>query len=44
MPVIKDLVVDLTHAYAQYRSIQPWLQAESMAPPDRERGPVDLGT
>jgi succinate dehydrogenase / fumarate reductase iron-sulfur subunit len=37
MPVIKDLVVDLTHAYAQYRSIQPWLQAESTAAPDRER-------
>ena len=27
MPVIKDLVPDLTQAYAQYNSIQPWLQA-----------------
>jgi succinate dehydrogenase / fumarate reductase iron-sulfur subunit len=37
MPVIKDLVPDLGHAYAQYRSIQPWLETESTAPPDRER-------
>jgi succinate dehydrogenase / fumarate reductase, iron-sulfur subunit len=37
MPVVKDLVSDLSHAYAQYQSIQPWLQAESAAPPDRER-------
>ena len=36
MPVIKDLVPDLTHIYAQYRSIQPWLQTETPAPPDRE--------
>ena len=28
MPVIKDLVVDLTHLYAQYRLIEPWLQAK----------------
>jgi len=37
MPVIKDLVPDLTHVYAQYQSIQPWLQTESTAPPDQER-------
>jgi succinate dehydrogenase / fumarate reductase iron-sulfur subunit len=36
MPVIKDLVPDLTQAYAQYASIEPWLQAES-PPPSRER-------
>jgi succinate dehydrogenase iron-sulfur subunit len=36
MPVVKDLVPDLTHVYAQYASIKPWLQAGS-APPDRER-------
>jgi len=36
MAVIKDLVPDLTHAYAQYRSVQPWLQTETPAP-DRER-------
>src|SRR5216110_2802764 len=36
MPVVKDLVPDLTHVYAQYHSIQPWLQTESTAPPDKE--------
>ncbi len=36
LPVIKDLVGDLTHIYAQYQSIQPWLQTETPAP-DRER-------
>jgi succinate dehydrogenase iron-sulfur subunit len=37
MPVIKDLVPDLTHVLAQYRAIKPWLQAESAPPPDGER-------
>jgi succinate dehydrogenase / fumarate reductase iron-sulfur subunit len=37
MPVIKDLVPDLTHVIAQYQSIQPWLQTASPPPPDRER-------
>jgi succinate dehydrogenase / fumarate reductase iron-sulfur subunit len=37
MPVVKDLVPDLTHIYAQYESIQPWLQAQSAAPASRER-------
>jgi succinate dehydrogenase / fumarate reductase, iron-sulfur subunit len=37
MPVVKDLVPDLTHIYAQYQSIKPWLEAESPPPPDRER-------
>jgi len=37
MPVIKDLVPDLNHVFAQYRSIEPWLQADSPPPPDRER-------
>ena len=37
MPVVKDLVPDLTHFYAQYASIKPWLQTRSPAPPDRER-------
>jgi succinate dehydrogenase / fumarate reductase iron-sulfur subunit len=36
MPVVKDLVPDLTHAYAQYASIQPWLKTVSPAP-SRER-------
>jgi succinate dehydrogenase / fumarate reductase iron-sulfur subunit len=36
LPVVKDLVPDLTHFYAQYASIKPWLQSSSAAP-DRER-------
>jgi succinate dehydrogenase / fumarate reductase, iron-sulfur subunit len=37
LPVLKDLVPDLTHFYAQYASIKPWLQTKSPAPPDKER-------
>jgi succinate dehydrogenase / fumarate reductase iron-sulfur subunit len=37
LPVVKDLVPDLSHVYAQYQSIQPWLQADSPPPPDKER-------
>ncbi len=37
LPVIKDLVPDMTHFYAQYTSIKPWLQTHTPAPPDRER-------
>jgi succinate dehydrogenase / fumarate reductase, iron-sulfur subunit len=37
MEVVKDLVPDLKHAYAQYASVKPWLQSESPPPPDRER-------
>jgi succinate dehydrogenase / fumarate reductase iron-sulfur subunit len=37
MAVVKDLVPDLNHIYAQYRSIEPWLKADSPPPPDRER-------
>src|SRR5580658_10490632 len=36
MPVVKDLVPDLTHFYAQFASIKPWLRTQSAAP-DRER-------
>ena len=32
MPVIKDLVPDLSVPYAQLRSIKPWLQAETPVP------------
>ncbi|HLK82642.1 MAG TPA: succinate dehydrogenase iron-sulfur subunit [Xanthobacteraceae bacterium] len=32
MPVVKDLVPDLTEFYAQYASIKPWLQTESVTP------------
>jgi len=37
MPVVKDLVPDLTNFYAQYASIKPWLQTRTPTPPDRER-------
>jgi len=37
MSVVKDLVPDLTVAYAQLRSIEPWLQADTPPPPDAER-------
>jgi succinate dehydrogenase / fumarate reductase, iron-sulfur subunit len=37
MPVVKDLVPDLTDFYAQYASVKPWLQTRTPAPPDRER-------
>ncbi|HJN21469.1 MAG: succinate dehydrogenase iron-sulfur subunit [Alphaproteobacteria bacterium] len=36
MPVVKDLVPDLNRAYAQYASIEPWLQSET-PPPAGER-------
>ena len=32
MPVVKDLVPDLTNVYAQHASIQPWLKTDSPAP------------
>ena len=32
LPVIKDLVPDLTTFYAQLRSIEPWLKTESATP------------
>ncbi len=37
MPVVKDLVPDLTHFYAQYASIEPWLKAKTPVSPDEER-------
>ncbi len=37
MPVIKDLVPDLTHFYEQYKSVKPWLQASDPKPGQRER-------
>ena len=37
LPVIKDLVPDLSMAYAQYESVGPWLRADTPPPPDRER-------
>ncbi len=36
LPVVKDLVPDLTQVFAQYDSIEPWLKATTR-PPERER-------
>lgn len=37
MPVVKDLVPDLSQIYAQLRSIEPWLKTDTAPPPDSER-------
>ncbi len=36
MPVIRDLVVDTTHFFDQYRSVKPWLQ-NARPSPEQER-------
>ncbi|HEX2581739.1 MAG TPA: succinate dehydrogenase iron-sulfur subunit [Dongiaceae bacterium] len=36
LPVVKDLVPELTHIWAQYASIEPWLKTETPVP-ERER-------
>ncbi|SCN46892.1 succinate dehydrogenase iron-sulfur subunit [methanotrophic endosymbiont of Bathymodiolus puteoserpentis (Logatchev)] len=37
MDVVKDLVADMTHFYAQYSSIKPWIKTQTPAPADSER-------
>lgn len=37
MKVVKDLVPDMNHFYAQYESIEPWLKTDSAAPQNSER-------
>jgi succinate dehydrogenase / fumarate reductase iron-sulfur subunit len=37
MPVVKDLVPDLTQVYAQYRSIEPWMKADTAVAANKER-------
>ena len=37
MDVVKDLVPDFTHFYAQYASIRPWLQTVTPPPSGKER-------
>lgn len=37
LPVIKDLVPDMTHFYAQYASMKPWIVTQTPPPADRER-------
>ena len=37
MPVVKDLVPDLSQPYAQLSAIEPWLKSSTPPPPDKER-------
>ncbi|AIF81304.1 succinate dehydrogenase iron-sulfur subunit [endosymbiont of Acanthamoeba sp. UWC8] len=37
MPVVKDLIPDLTHFYAQLRSVEPWLKTEQDGASGKER-------
>ena len=37
MEVVKDLVPDMTHFYAQYESIKPWLKSDTPVSADKER-------
>lgn len=37
MAVVKDLVADMSHFYAQYASIKPWISTQTPAPADKER-------
>lgn len=37
MSVVKDLVPDLTHFYAQYASVEPWLKTNTPVSPTAER-------
>ncbi len=37
MPVVKDLVPDMSNFYAQYTAIEPWLKTDSPPPASRER-------
>ena len=41
MPVIKDLVPDLTHFYAQHASVKPWLETDTNAPESEWRQSID---
>lgn len=37
MDVVKDLVPDMNHFYAQYASIEPWMKTDTPAPSNGER-------
>ena len=41
MPVVKDLVPDLTHFYAQHASIKPYLDTQTPAPETEWRQSID---
>ncbi len=41
MPVVKDLIPDLTHFYAQHAAIMPWLETETPNPEHEWRQTID---
>jgi len=41
MPVVKDLVPDLTHFYAQHAAIMPWLETRSNTPQKEWRQSIE---
>jgi succinate dehydrogenase / fumarate reductase iron-sulfur subunit len=41
LPVVKDLVPDLTHFYAQHASIMPWLETATNAPEKEWRQSIE---
>jgi succinate dehydrogenase / fumarate reductase iron-sulfur subunit len=41
MPVVKDLIPDLTHFYAQHASIMPWLETTTNRPQKEWRQSVE---
>jgi succinate dehydrogenase / fumarate reductase iron-sulfur subunit len=41
MEVVKDLIPDLSHFYAQHASIKPWLETETPAPEREWRQSID---
>ncbi len=41
MPVVKDLVPDLTHFYAQHAAVKPWLETKTPAPEREWKQSID---
>ena len=41
MPVVKDLIPDLTHFYAQHASIMPWLETKTNTPAKEWRQSIE---
>jgi succinate dehydrogenase / fumarate reductase iron-sulfur subunit len=41
MPVVKDLIPDLTHFYAQHASIMPWLETKTQRPEKEWRQSIE---
>ncbi len=41
LPVVKDLIPDLTHFYAQHASVMPWLESKTNTPQTEWRQSID---